>query len=173
MPETSLIIDDFSHAHAQNAIGTNWQLFTDRVMGGLSHGSIVREMVSGRSAIHMRGDVSLENNGGFIQISLDLAPDGNSFDASSWLGIEIDVYGKSADYDMRIRTSELTRPWQSYRQNFTVEPHWETVRLFFGQFEPHRTEKPLNIHRLRRLGLVAIGRAFLPDLALGRISFFA
>lgn len=96
-----------------------------------------------------------------------------SFDASNWLGIEIDVYGKSNEYDMRLRTSELTRPWQSYRQSFTVEPHWKTVQLSFGQFEPHRTGKPLNIRRLRRLGLVAIGKAFSADLALGRIGFFA
>ena len=142
-------------------------------MGGVSQGSMARENIAGRPAIHMRGDVSLENNGGFIQISLDLAPDSESFDASGWLGIEIDVYGKSDEYDFRLRTAELFEPWQSYRQSFAVEPNWKTVRLSFGQFEPHRTEKRLDIRRLRRLGLVAIGKAFTADLALGGIRFFA
>jgi hypothetical protein len=173
MPDTPSIIDDLSREPPQSAIGTNWQLFTDRVMGGLSQGSMAREDIAGRPAIRMRGDVSLENNGGFVQISLDLAPDGETFDASGWMGIEIDVYGKSDEYDVRLRTSELTQPWQSYRQTFTVEPNWKTVRLSFDQFKPYRTEKPLNIRLLRRLGVVAIGRAFSADLALGGIRFFA
>jgi Complex I intermediate-associated protein 30 (CIA30) len=42
-------------------------LFTDRVMGGVSNGTMVRETVAGRPAIRMRGDVSLENNGGFVR----------------------------------------------------------------------------------------------------------
>jgi len=41
MPDTSSIIDDLSREPPQSAIGTNWQIFTDRVMGGLSQGSIV------------------------------------------------------------------------------------------------------------------------------------
>ena len=173
MFDTSSIIDDLSREPPQSAIGTNWQLFTDRVMGGLSQGSMAREDIVGRPAIHMRGDVSLENNGGFIQISLDLAPDGETFDASGWLGFEVDVYGKSDEYDFRLRTSELTQPWQSYRQSFVVEPCWKTNRLPFDQFKPHGIEKPLNVRLLRRLGLVAIGRAFSADLALGGIRFFA
>jgi len=173
MPNTSSIIDDLSREPPQSAIGTNWQLFTDQVMGGLSHGRMARENIAGRAAIHMGGDVSLANNGGFIQISLDLAPDGEPFDASGWLGFEIDVYGKSDEYDFRLRTSELSQPWQSYRQSFVAEPHWETVRLPFDQFKPHRIDKPLNVRLLRRLGLVAIGKAFSVDLGLGGIRLFA
>ena len=170
---TSSIIDDLSRDPPQSAIGTNWQIFTDKVMGGLSQGSMARKDIAGRPAIHMRGDVSLENGGGFIQISLDLARDSETFDASGWLGIEIDAYGRSDKYDLRLRTAELDQPWQSYRQTFALEPNWKTIQLSFGQFEPHRTEKRLNIRRLRRLGLVAIGKDFSADLALGGIRFFA
>jgi len=45
-------------------------LFTDQVMGGVSKGTMVRDAVAGRAAIRMRGDLSLENNGGFVQIAL-------------------------------------------------------------------------------------------------------
>ena len=69
----SAIIDDLSRDPPMSAIGIRWQLFTDRVMGGVSNGTMIREMVAGRPAIRMRGDVSLENNGGFVQMSLDLA----------------------------------------------------------------------------------------------------
>jgi hypothetical protein len=173
MPSRSSIIDDLSQEPPHSSIGTDWRLFTDQVMGGLSQGSMARDNIAGRPAIHMQGNVSLENNGGFIQISLDLAPDGETFDATGWLGFEIDVYGKSDEYDFRLRTSELGQPWQSYRQSFVAEPHWKTVRLPFDQFKPHRIDKPLNLRLLRRLGLVAFGRAFSADLALGGIRLFA
>jgi hypothetical protein len=60
------IIDDLSRDPPLSTIGTQWRLFTDRVMGGVSNGTMVREQVAGRPAIRMRGDVSLENNGGFV-----------------------------------------------------------------------------------------------------------
>jgi Complex I intermediate-associated protein 30 (CIA30) len=48
-----------------------WRLVTDAVVGGVSRGSIANETLEGREAIRMRGDVSTENNGGFVQIALD------------------------------------------------------------------------------------------------------
>jgi len=170
---TSAIIDDLSRAPPLSSIGTEWQLFTDRVMGGVSEGTMMWDIVAGRPAIRMRGNVSLENNGGFVQISLDLSPDGKSVDASAFLGVEIDVYGQNEEYSLRLRTSDLVHPWQSYRAGFTAEPEWKTVQVPFSRFEKHRTDRALDVSRLRRVGLVAIGRAFSADLALGGIRFFA
>jgi hypothetical protein len=168
---TSAIIDDLSRDPPLAAIGSNWRLFTDQVMGGVSNGTMARDDVAGRAAIRMRGDVSLENNGGFVQIVLDLSPDGGVADASGWNGIELDVFGKDEDYGVHLRTDALTRPWQSYRQIFTANAEWRTVQLPFDHFVPYRTDVPLDTHRLRRIGLVAIGRAFAPDLALGGLRF--
>ncbi len=49
-----------------------WYFFSDAVMGGVSRGAVVLREVCGRKAVEMQGTVSLENNGGFIQIALDL-----------------------------------------------------------------------------------------------------
>ena len=68
------IIDDLSPEPPIATIGSNWQLLTDQVMGGVSKGIMVRDAVAGRPAIRMRGDVSLENNGGFVQIALGQTP---------------------------------------------------------------------------------------------------
>jgi len=95
-------------------------LFTDQVMGGVSKGTMVRDAVAGRAAIRMRGDLSLENNGGFVQIALDLSPYGGVVDASAWSGIELDVFGNGEEYGVHLRTDALTRPWQSYRQIFSA-----------------------------------------------------
>jgi hypothetical protein len=168
---TSAIIDDLSREPPLAAIGSDWQLLTDQVMGGVSKGTMVREAVAGRAAIRMRGDVSLENNGGFVQIALDLSPDGGAVDASAWSGIELDVFGNGQQYGVHLRTDALTRPWQSYRQIFTAYAEWRTVQLPFDRFVAHRTDVLLDTRRLRRIGLVAIGRAFSADLALGGLCF--
>jgi len=133
---------------------------------------MTREIVEGRTAIRLRGDVSLENNGGFVQIALDFRPDGGSIDASSWSGIELDVLGNAEEYALNLRTTDLNRPWQSYRQTFKAAPRWETVRLPFSDFAPNRTEIPLDLHRLRRMGIIGIGRAFHADVSLGGVRFF-
>ncbi len=173
MGPKSAIIDDLSREPPLSFIGAQWQLFTDRVMGGVSNGTMDREMVAGRPAIRMRGDVSLENNGGFVQISLDFSPDGNAVDLSAWSGIELDVFGNGEEYSIHLRTSDLNRPWQSYRQSFRADPQWRTAPFRFQDFAPFRTDVALDTRRLRRLGLVAIGRAFSADLAVGGVRLFS
>jgi hypothetical protein len=163
------IIDDLSDPAGLSALGTRWQLVTDRVMGGVS-------AVAGRPALVIRGDVRLENNGGFIQMALDLArpqaPGSGTLDARSWQGLEIDVHGARQSYSLHLRTTDLDRPWQSHRLDFPARPVWQSVRLPFADFVPHRTEEPLDLSRLRRLGVVAIGRDFMADLALGGVRFY-
>jgi Complex I intermediate-associated protein 30 (CIA30) len=173
MTANPTIIDDLSRDPPLSAIGTRWQLFTDRVMGGVSNGTMLREMVAGRSAIRIRGDVSLENNGGFVQIALDLAADGKAIDASSWRGIELDVFGNDEEYNIHLRTGDLTQPWQSYRQTFRADPQWRTARFRFQDFTPYRTDAALDTRKLRRIGLVAIGRSFSADLSIGGLRYLS
>lgn len=168
MKITSAVIDDVGRDPPMTGA---WRLFTDQVMGGVSQGTMVRETVAGRQAIRMRGTVSLDNNGGFVQIARDLSPDGGLVDASYWSGIELDIFGNGEAYGVHLRTDATTRPWQSYRQSFTAAPLWQTVQLPFDGFLPHRTEIAFDPRRLRRIGLVAIGRAFSADLALGAVRF--
>ena len=166
---TSPIVDDLSRKPHTATIGTSWQIFTDRVMGGVSDGTISRELVAGRPAIRMRGDVSLENNGGFVQISLDLDPDGKAVDVSAWQGIDLDVFGNGESYAAHLRTADLSRPWQSYRQSFKADPKWRTIELPFKDFVSHRTDVPFNASRLKRIGIVAIGRPFVADVSVGGV----
>lgn len=170
---TTEIIDDLSQPPPGASNGATWELIADRVMGGVSSGARRREVIEGRDAIHLQGDVSLENNGGFLQIALDLAPDGSAVDASQWAGIEIDVIGNGESYNLHLRTADVTRPWQSYRLSFVAEPAWQTVRLPFTEFEAHRIDAPLDLSTLRRIGIVAIGRDFHVDIAISGVRFHA
>ena len=166
------LIDDLSKPFPETALGTRWQLMSDAVMGGVSAGRMTAGIVEGRPAIRMQGAVSLENNGGFLQIALDLAPAGGTLDASGFSGIALDVLGDGEAYGLHLRTPDLARPWQSYRAPFVASGTWQTRHLAFADFMPHRTEAPLDTSRLRRLGLVAIGRSFRPDLSVGGLRFY-
>lgn len=159
-----------------------FHLVTDTVMGGVSRGTLTRETVHGRQAYRLRGMVSLENNGGFIQMAADLPfgsgpsaglrdKDGSTFDASTHAGIELDATGNGGTYNIHLRTSDLTHPWQSFRQSFIAGPAWETHRIAFTDFMPHRTETPLDLTKLRRIGILAIGRVFEADVSVSGLHF--
>ena len=89
------VIDDLRFDPPMAVTGTGWALVSDRVMGGTSGGSMTREVVGGREAIRMTGGVSLENNGGFLQVALDLGDAGSEVDARRWSGIRLDVFGNN------------------------------------------------------------------------------
>ena len=120
----------------------------------------------------MVGDVSLENNGGFVQAALQLADSPQTLDASNYAGIRLLVRGTGEEYGVHLRTSDVLRSWQSYRSQFKADPEWQQVLLPFNQFRPHRLSTPLDLRKLRRLGLVAIGRVFHADLAVAGISLY-
>ena len=169
----SEVIDDLRFEPPLAVTGSGWALVSDRVMGGVSAGAMRREEVAGRQAIRMTGGVSLENNGGFVQVAVDLGEAGVIVDASVWTGIRLDVFGNDQTYNLHLRTSDIVRPWESYRQSFLAPPEWTTVFLPFDRFVPHRTERLLNATRLRRLGIVAIGREFEADVAIADIRCYA
>ncbi len=167
-----MLIDDFSAPGRTSRLGTRWRGVSDRVMGGISEATVALDRIDGRACLRLTGEVRLENDGGFIQASLDLAPEGGSVDASAFAGLRLLVRGNGEGYALHLRTPDNRRPWQSYRAQFTAGPAWETVELPFASFRPHRLEAPLDVTRLRRLGLVAIGRAFQADLAVAELGFY-
>jgi len=167
-----MIIDGFTDPDLLSNLGTRWRAVSDEVMGGISRAAVTRDTIDGRPCLRLRGDVRLENNGGFIQAALDLSPSGASVDASSYSGLRLVVRGNGEGYSLHLRTPDNTRPWQSYRAQFTAEPLWQTIDIPFESFAPYRLETPLDVTRVRRIGLVAIGRAFDADLAVAEISFY-
>ncbi|SHF70628.1 Complex I intermediate-associated protein 30 (CIA30) [Loktanella atrilutea] len=150
----------------------DWEFVADTVMGGVSRGRIAPVTLDGRRAMQLTGDVSLENDGGFVQMAADLAPGGGGYDAGGFAGIEIDVLGNGERYDLRLRTVDLTRPWQSYRVDFRAPEDWVTRRFAFADFEPHRTDVPFDPAGLRRIGIVAIGHEFAAEVAVAGVRLY-
>ena len=153
-------------------LNPQWEYVADTVMGGVSSGQIESLEIDGNQATRLTGQVSLDNNGGFVQMAFDFMPDATTFNASAYAGIQITLRGNNEAYDLRLRTDELTRPWHSFRTEVTATNDWQTLRVPFDAFVPHRTDVTLDTARLRRFGVLAIGRVFEADVAVSEIGFY-
>jgi len=166
-----LILDDRKSGDLMSASDKEWSLVTDGVMGGISDGRLDPAVKDDRSCLRLRGEVRLENNGGFIQGALAV-PDAVLAEITNYAGVLLEVYGNGERYNVHLRTRDLWLPWQSYRATFQAMPQWQTVYLPFAEFEPYRTGKALDTRRLKRIGIVAIGRAFSADLCIGKVGLY-
>ncbi|MGB5427498.1 MAG: CIA30 family protein [Gammaproteobacteria bacterium] len=171
MADDLLIIDDRHTGNLDSTLGTSWRMVTDGVMGGVSSGTLTLASMDKRDCLRLQGDVRLENNGGFVQAALDIGKTAAA-DASAYTGIVMDVYGNDEAYNLHLRTTDLWLPWQSYRATFQAPASWQTVQLPFAGFSPYKTGKALDLTRLERIGVLAIGRAFSADLCIGRVGFY-
>jgi hypothetical protein len=173
MQETeSFLIDDFSNQSGTSAIGTEWRLFTDRVMGGVSDATSAMETVEGRRCLRLKGRVSLENNGGFIQVALPLSLGGRSFDAGIFKGVRVWVCGNGKTYHIHLRTGKTRLPWQYFSAAFDAGTAWQTVELPFDRFKPENLRARLDTRNLERIALVAIGEEMDADVSVSRLEFY-
>ncbi len=168
-----MLIDDVCREDLVSRLATPWRAVTGQVMGGVSTVKLRSERLLARRCLHLEGDVSLANNGGFVQMTLDLDTAGGTIDVSEFRGLRLIVHGNAETYSAHLRTADLLRSWQSYRAHFEAPPGWREIQLAFASFKPHRTDVPLNLTGLRRLGLVAIGREFCADLRVARVELYA
>ena len=167
-----MLIDDCRHEGGVSALGSVWRAVSDRVMGGISQPALSPQHVAGKRCLRLSGAVQLENNGGFIQMALDLDPAGAAIDVSEFAGVRLLVLGNDEQYSVHLRTADNQRPWQSYRAHFKPSPQWREIKLPFTQFTPHRLDTPLDLSCMRRIGVVAIGRAFFANLCVAEIAFY-
>jgi hypothetical protein len=177
-----MLIDDFLSGDGISRLGTPWRLATDQVMGGVSRARMDLETIEGRAALCLRGEVSLANNGGFVQVNLGLSREGSSpkrsgpagtLDATGYTGVRLLVRGNGEVYKVHLKTPDCVRPWQSYRADLLADGAWREVRLPFEDFEPHRLDAPLDTKRLARIGIVAIGRAMEAEVCVGEIGLYS
>jgi hypothetical protein len=169
------LIDDFTRADGLSALGTPWRAVTDQVMGGRSEGAITRRVLDGRQALCLAGEVSLANNGGFVQAMLDLTPPGapeSALDASAFHGVRLLVHGNRELYNLHLKSTATVLPWQSYRATFVAGPEWREIHLPFESFEPHRLVQRLDTRRLTKLGVLGIGRVFHADVCIAEVGFY-
>jgi hypothetical protein len=166
----SLLLDDFSRADGVSAIGTRWEGFTDRVMGGVSDMRLeFADLPEGR-VLRMRGTVRLENRGGFIQARLPLDAGGGAFDASDWEGIAITARGQPGPYYIHLRTRQNWMPWSYFRAPLAVRTQWQDRFIPFTTFESKGASGRIDVRSLKSLAVVAYGEAFEADLEVAQVA---
>jgi hypothetical protein len=167
-----MVLDEFAHAQHTDS---HWTVFTDRVMGGVSVARAQVEQVEGRRALRLRGTVSQEQNGGFVQMARSAAVWSDPrqpalLDAAGSHGLLLDVYGSPGSYFVHLRTGHTRAPWQHYRAPLPVVPRWRTVEVPWASFEPRGLHTPLDVCTLLRIGVVGAGATFEADVALARLA---
>lgn len=166
-----LVIDERRSNTLESDLGSYWRMIADGVMGGVSQGSLSPDSMGGKDCLRLRGNVRLENSGGFVQAALDIEHTAAS-NASPYQGLLLVIYGNNEEYSLHLRTNDVWLPWQSYRASFQAPAHWRTVKLPFKSFTGYRIGKALNTDRLKRIGIVAIGRAFTADLCIAKLALY-
>ena len=168
--EDLMILDDLSNPGVtlQNQ---NWAFFTDGVMGGLSQGKAIVSNIDGVDCYHMTGNVTTENNGGFIQIRNQLKP---TISTNDYEGVYFKVLGNTENYSIHIRTALTVAPWQYYKFSFKTSNKWNKVKAPFKDFTKSNSYQPSNLvgQNIKSLGLVAGFNDFEADICLSEIGFY-
>lgn len=168
LPFAPLLLDDFADDRP-SAFG-DWSLSTDRVMGGISDGRVTVEQVDGRRAMRLTGSVRLENNGGFVQNSLQMR---RTMDASSFDGVLLGARAaERGSYYVFIRTSDTRMPWSYYSAPLNLGEGWTDLTLPWAAFDGQSTRRPLDPSKIRSISVVAYGTRMAADLAVDRIGLF-
>ncbi len=147
-----------------------WRFFADTVMGGVSTGTVRFMQEGGRTHMQMTGTVSTANNGGFIQIRMDLTtppPEGAS-------GVRLVVRGNDQRYFVHLRTDGTVLPWQYYQAGFDVTRDWVEVRLPLSEFAASGAllrDAP-EAARLTSIGIVAYGRDHKAEIDVREVGFY-
>jgi len=172
-PMSSFLLDDFTSSRSK--LGNSWQGYTDRVMGGLSDMTMARESEGGIPHLALAGEVSLKNNGGFIQAELRLAQDGkSSFDARNYKGVRLLARAESEGYYLFLRTSNIFFPWSFYMAPLAVTGQWQEVRVPFSRFTKGDFGAffSLDLAELASVAVVAYKREFSAKIDIREIGFY-
>ena len=145
----------------------NWEFITDQVMGGISSGNYSFLDENEIKFLRMTGEVSLANNGGFIQVRKKIGKNKVIFK-----GISLNARGNNSDYYVHIRTNFTLLPWQYYQAKFSVTREWEVHHLDLKDFKRSGILLPrkINPKNIKSLALVAFGREYKVKLDVSDIS---
>jgi len=149
---------------------TRWIFFTDQVMGGVSNGETAFVREGNESYVRLKGQVSTENNGGFIQVRTKLE---NRIPQSAQ-GIVLTVRGNDKEYFLHVRTPWTVLPWQYYQASFQTTSDWKEVRIPFDSFKPSGRMLPTSLgpQSIRSIGVVAYGRNHDADVSVASVSSY-
>ena len=158
---SAMIIDNLNDVRAK------WSAISDQVMGGISEVNFYELEENGEKFYRLEGDVSTENNGGFIQSRVAL-----NLKAKDFNGIRIKVRGNNNEYFVHLRAPRMM-PWNYYYAEFYASNDWEIIDIPLSSFKYSRNQNDnLNSKVIRSIGIVAYGKDFSAQLDLANIELY-
>lgn len=131
-----------------------WHVINDGVMGGVSRS----EVITYRPSLMFRGELSLENNGGFASARCRFQ---QGF--SGVLGFRLKLRGDGRKYQFRLRENEAPGA-VAWRADFATDGAPQTIDLSLQAFRPVIRGRPvepdrdLDPARIRLLGFMLADR---------------
>ena len=119
------ILFDFNSSETSG----RWYTVNDDVMGGISKSNMV---LNDDGTATFRGQVSLENNGGFASIRAAID---SSFE-SDFKGVTLRVKGDGSIYSIRFRTNQNFDGYAYQAKIKTEKDQWKEFKLPFNEFVP-------------------------------------
>ena len=146
-----------------------WNYVADTVMGGISTGGVEFKDIEGKTIALLTGNVTTENNGGFIQIRRDL----RSINLEDINLIKLIAKGNNQKYFVFLRTTGTKLPWQYYQSEFTVNENFNEFILPINEFKKSGMlmSSKINPKKITSIGLVAFGRDHSAELFIKEIEF--
>ena len=118
------LLTDFS---SEQQVQRAWVTVNDTVMGGVSEGQYT---FTGDNTLLFRGNLSLDNNGGFASVRTRTA----DLDMAGYDAVAIRVKGDGRTYNFDLRTAS-PRMASAYRQSFeTRDGEWLDIRFPLEDF---------------------------------------
>ena len=148
---------------------SSWRYIADDVMGGISSGKVEFINIDGKSNVLLTGNVSTENNGGFIQIRKEL----KGINLSKADSIRIVARGNNEKYYIFLRTTGTILPWQYYSYEFDVRNEYNEFIMPIRDFKKSGMllANQINPKKITSIGIVAYGRDHYAELYVKELEF--
>ena len=158
----NILKDDFTNEN-------EWTYIADNVMGGISDGGVEFNLVDSNVYALLSGNVSTENNGGFIQIRREL----ENIDLSEAKSIRVYAKGNNEKYYIFLRTTGTILPWQYYSHEFTVNEEYNEFIMPIKDFKKSGTllAKQVNPKKITSVAIVAYGRDHVAEIYVKELEF--
>ena len=166
----TMILDNLENP-GKTTQNQNWSFFTDGVMGGLSEGTIYQDSILGTPCYRMTGNVTTENNGGFLMTRTFIKP---NIKAKEYTGIYIKVYGNGEDYFLHVKTPFTPAVWQYYGYKFKTSNEWLKIKAPFSDFKRSNFYQPKTMinHKIKNVAVVAGFNDYKSDICFAEIGFY-
>ncbi len=126
----------------------SWAIVNDVVMGGKSTSTI---SINTEGNAVFKGEVSLENNGGFSSLRHRF----DKLDVSKFKKIKIRLKGDGKKYQFRLKPSMFTQ--YSYVYNFKTNGDWQIIEINLTDFTPVFRGRKLDMPNFSGTELEEIG----------------